>query len=220
MVTVLEESKTRYSQFCYTKRVRGSFGRRKVRDKRKRNFKIETPEIEFYDGTMFKVEGGIQDYNGVRYGHLIVVKDFGDECLCVCDCKSKRRYSKKDLDGNKVKDCGCSNLCRSEYLPQRRLFFQYIRGAKKRRIRFNLTFNEFLKLISGQCEYCGCAPRSVVKTKKEYVFYNGIDRFDNNAGYNTHNCVTCCSVCNRMKLNLTYTDFKYKIKQIAKRIEA
>jgi hypothetical protein len=215
MVTVLDEVKTNYSQFCYTKRVRGSFGRKKVRCKKEKNNKTETPMIEFYDGSMFKVDGSVHNYVGVRYGHLIVVKDFGDECLCVCDCKSKRRYKKKELDENKVKDCGCSNLYRSHYMPQRRLFFQYIRSAKKRRIRFNLTFNEFLKLISGQCEYCGCSPRSVVKTKKEYVFYNGIDRFDNNSGYNTNNCVTCCSVCNRMKLNLSYVDFKHKIKRIA-----
>ena len=36
---------------------------------------------------------------------------------------------------------------------------------------------------------------------------NGIDRIDNNKGYTKENCVPCCDICNRIKMDLPYNVF-------------
>jgi len=33
------------------------------------------------------------------------------------------------------------------------------------------------------------------------IGYQGIDRINNNVGYESGNCVPCCNICNRAKLN-------------------
>ena len=37
--------------------------------------------------------------------------------------------------------------------------------------------------------------------------YNGIDRKDNNLGYEKANCVPCCKRCNQMKNDMTMDEF-------------
>ena len=46
--------------------------------------------------------------------------------------------------------------------------------------------------------------------------YNGIDRKDNNIGYIIENCVSCCGICNRMKMDMSYDDFLNHIRLIYK----
>ena len=60
------------------------------------------------------------------------------------------------------------------------------------------------------CYYCGKEPDQIRKNNDYshgiYV-YNGIDRLDNNRGYTTDNTVSCCGLCNKMKLTLTEEQF-------------
>ena len=46
--------------------------------------------------------------------------------------------------------------------------------------------------------------------------HNGIDRLINSIGYVFDNCVSCCYVCNKMKMNLDYTVFINQIIKINK----
>ena len=60
--------------------------------------------------------------------------------------------------------------------------------------------------------YCGSEPSYKINTNTtdnhgDYM-YNGIDRVDNIKGYDLDNCVTCCSLCNWMKRDLTIKEFK------------
>ena len=80
-----------------------------------------------------------------------------------------------------------------DQLPKVR-FRHYKKDAKKRGLIFELTYNEFLKLINGVCYYCG---------GNGY----GIDRLDSSFGYLKDNVVPCCSVCNRMKYTYTEDEF-------------
>lgn len=46
---------------------------------------------------------------------------------------------------------------------------------------------------------------------------NGIDRINSNKGYEKDNCVSCCPICNRMKLDLSLEDFYAHIEKIYKK---
>lgn len=84
-------------------------------------------------------------------------------------------------------------------------FSVYNRSAQDRNIAFDLSQTEFNKLTSGRCHYCGNSDNV------------GIDRLDSNKSYNITNCVSCCKICNRMKLNLECSVFLRQVKAIAER---
>ena len=76
--------------------------------------------------------------------------------------------------------------------PKRR-FTEAKHSAKKRKIEWNLTLEEYTELIATPCYYCNnrlCEPvkRSV-----------GLDRLDSNKGYEISNVVSCGYMCNCIK---------------------
>lgn len=67
----------------------------------------------------------------------------------------------------------------------------YTYGAKQRKYNWNLTFEQAVGLLfQARCWYCG--------DKYDKL---GIDRIDNNTGYEPNNVVSCCTMCNRIKNN-------------------
>lgn len=66
----------------------------------------------------------------------------------------------------------------------------YIKSAKKRSYSFQLTLEDFKSIVVKSCHYC-----NYYKEKET----NGIDRVNNDIGYNKDNCVPCCEICNKMK---------------------
>lgn len=87
-------------------------------------------------------------------------------------------------------------------------------NAKKRNLVFDLSKEQFNELTRANCVYCNKAPESRVMDKK-LITVNGIDRIDNNHGYIFGNVVSCCKMCNQMKSNLTYIEFKNHINNIS-----
>ena len=81
-----------------------------------------------------------------------------------------------------------NNLVKAKYR-------EYIDGAKRRGLVFDLTLKEFKKFIESSCFYCGESKAG------------GIGRVDNTMGYLKDNSVSCCSRCNRMKFNYSLEDF-------------
>jgi hypothetical protein len=63
----------------------------------------------------------------------------------------------------------------------------YRGGAVRRGYSFELNHDEFVRILLGECVYCG-AEKAM-----------GIDRVDNEIGYTSSNSVACCAHCNRMK---------------------
>lgn len=107
------------------------------------------------------------------------------------------------------------NLGKLKYLnsEERQLYRDYKAGAIQRDYTFELTEQEFKDLIYSECYYCGL--RGTRRGgNKNGLLVNGIDRLDNLKGYETDNCVACCTVCNKMKSNLTEKEFMTKVKQI------
>ena len=87
-------------------------------------------------------------------------------------------------------------------------FSDYKSGAKRRVGKeFRLIKTEFALLISSPCYYCGELQEN----------FNGVDRVDNTKGYTIDNCVSCCSMCNRMKNIFTKEEFIMKCKQITEK---
>lgn len=96
---------------------------------------------------------------------------------------------------------------------------RYQQNAISRNFPFELTKEEFKDLVSKNCAYCGSEPIEIQSLKRynktgNSIFMNGIDRIDSNQGYSLDNCVPCCEMCNRMKLNYSYDDFFNHISKI------
>lgn len=99
------------------------------------------------------------------------------------------------------------------------LYKDYRRKARERGYSFEITREKFRILIIRDCHYCGTPPcklrrRKVKRGEEGVLSYNGIDRKDNQKGYNNKNCVTCCFVCNRAKRDMSYKEFVQWIRRI------
>ena len=98
------------------------------------------------------------------------------------------------------------------------LLARYKSGAYSRRLKFNLSDKRFHELTADECHYCGIKPfRYIDKNGYRYT-YNGIDRIDSNEGYVEGNVVSCCTECNKMKLDMRYDVFMKQIKNIYNRL--
>jgi 5-methylcytosine-specific restriction endonuclease McrA len=74
---------------------------------------------------------------------------------------------------------------------------------------FELTNNQFNKLIVGQCHYC---KRHPPKGK-----FFGIDKVYPDDGYTLDNCVSACASCNRDKWKYTIDEFTLRDERITTR---
>lgn len=97
----------------------------------------------------------------------------------------------------------------------------YRNGAISRNLDWQLSEEDFKNLTLQNCHYCGCEPCRMQKVwsdrrKEERLPLNGIDRVDPTKGYTKDNCVTCCKMCNQMKLDYDLNTFLNKIKDIYK----
>ena len=82
-------------------------------------------------------------------------------------------------------------------------FFTLRANAKRRGLIVEITFDDFIKITKGLCEYCG---------EKNAGF--GVDRRDSSIGYLKENCASCCKDCNFMKLSMTKEQFLEKVGKI------
>lgn len=171
----------------------------------------------------------IKNLIGLRFGRLLVISDSGRRnnhreviWSCRCNCGEVVDKTSSTLSAGKSKSCGCSRFGpklklqrkRIDDVPQRRAFSAYRRAAQIREYSFDLSLEEFKRICSLNCHYCGSPPSMNKKTKYDSLLMNGIDRFDNTKGYFAENCVPCCSLCNRMKLNLSVKDFIEHIEKV------
>lgn len=105
--------------------------------------------------------------------------------------------------------------CRAEYNTRFRnkhvktvqgKFVEIKRGARWRRIKFELTIDQVKDIITQPCSYCG----------KDTEALNGIDRVNSSLGYVDGNCVSCCRDCNIAKNSLTKEEFLKLVELIYK----
>lgn len=93
---------------------------------------------------------------------------------------------------------------------ERRLFTMYKASAKRRKLEFALTQEEFIGLSFRPCAYCGSEPSNTVEYSGLRLAYIGIDRKNGRVGYRLDNCLPCCSFCNGLRGTMkfeTWADF-------------
>ena len=87
--------------------------------------------------------------------------------------------------------------------------------AKRRKLKFDIGFDPFIKLLQRDCCYCGSPPSTIQKNPRgngDFV-YNGLDRVNNDLGYTVDNVVPCCNVCNRAKGAMGIGEFSSWVEQ-------
>lgn len=126
-------------------------------------------------------------------------------------CGFEKKYfefskNKTMLDGlnGRCKQC-CVKDTQAYHHTINGFYSQYKNNAKRRGYVFEISKEEFQILKSKPCHYCGEQS-------------SGIDRKNNTIGYIVGNCLPCCAVCNRMKMNLEYNHFLNKCKQICHKL--
>lgn len=175
-----------------------------------------------------------KDITGLRSGRLVAVeprsrsKNRGIEWLCKCDCGEETWVYGGHLRDGHRKSCGCLAEKHIEKSGVNSIMIGYKQKAKKKNIKFELSFKEFWKLIKGNCTYCGKEPSQILHRNKDnqqtrrdgprkiQIIYNGIDKVNPTLGYISENCVSCCKFCNQAKSTMTIDEFKNHIKRIYK----
>jgi len=145
---------------------------------------------------------------------------------CICDCGNEAIRVGSSLRTGKTLSCGCNlnteEANRKKGLAQRvsdaalkKRFRSYRDSAPKRKLGFDLSFEQTRELLLSPCFYCGGPPSQISKTLYETVLVGGIDRIDNSKGYTKENVVPCCKVCNYMKRALSHKEFLQHIEKIS-----
>lgn len=174
-----------------------------------------------------------KDVTGLKFNKLIVnewlgFKNVGNQnkrrsiYKCTCECGNTCEVAQNDLSSGNVKSCGClvkqgSSYKGDNYSNISAVMNNYIQSAKRFNREFNLKREDFIKLITDNCYYCGDSPKTEkisYNKHKNVLLYNGIDRVDNTKGYTIDNTVTCCTECNFMKKDMTKEHFLKIIEKI------
>jgi len=114
---------------------------------------------------------------------------------------------------------------------------RYKQNAKNRNIFYGLSRDDFRKLVSQSCSYCGSEPQEWNPyftisgargrlhrnstdewAREQGIKITGIDRIDSdpNIGYVMENCMPCCGQCNHMRCNWTSKEFTDHCIKVAK----
>lgn len=171
-----------------------------------------------------------------QFGNLIFIKENGNigkrksrMGIFKCICGKEKSIRVGHVINKKIKSCGCimKETCKKGVEAARIkttcigpkscfnfLFLRYKREAKSRNYKFNLPKKVFKKLLLQECHYCKEPPSNSYSSAAYKLYYNGIDRKDNNKHYTIDNCVSCCFICNKMKMNLDYNKFIEKCSKI------
>lgn len=185
------------------------------------------------------------DLTGKRFGRLTVLNKSiqrGNKGQikwdCICDCGNYHTVSGESLRDGKSKSCGC---LRKEHMPPNKIKdrFEFLRmrlyksiiikRSKQINKSFDLSYESFCKIIEQPCFYCGelnsnCIQDYSTKQNKfisdTVIYYNGIDRVDNNLGYLNTNVVACCKRCNSAKNDMLIDEFINWINKVHKNINS
>ncbi len=156
------------------------------------------------------------DYTGQKIGMLLILektnktKRIGKENMPIyigqCECGIIKEVNHNTLKkGNKIGlSCGCKHqkyYKRGENKKPEfsQIFCRYQIEAKLRNLTFSIPKELFVEMLQQNCYYCEKIPQPAGLYFGKRIFYNGIDRVDNDIGYELDNIVTCCKTCNIKK---------------------
>lgn len=171
-----------------------------------------------------------QIYNLTIIDNTPIYKNKKQYLLCKCICGAIKEIRKDSLfdkrENKRIKSCGCKqNLNRhkkpkSEDSMYNLLYRNCKCSSRYRNLKFSLSLHEHKSLVIQNCYYCGSSPtinQRVGKNGKLVgtpIPYNGIDRINSDVGYTLENCVPCCPMCNKMKMEQSTDEFMKKLLEI------
>jgi len=173
-----------------------------------KNLVIVHPDYKFVRRGDYKFQVLPKNDNSIKISSLEnSAGKYKKECL----------FCNKEFFTNTRNKRFCSEFCSSKYSeiskedihPKNMGPYSSLKGmyggyrwrAKDRGYTFELSFEDFSKLVKQDCFYCGEKPKK----------YNGIDRKRNKVGYTKKNSVSCCCTCNRMKWDMNIHEFSSSI---------
>lgn len=173
---------------------------------------------------------------GQKVGEFIVLrKEYvgrNKTWVCRCKCGAEKVFWRASAI-LRQQTCGCGTDGAGLTAKQRRSMLSrmqgYKNGAKKRGFEWNLSYEEFVAVASGDCAYCGCEPKvwncvsNAPSIKKDCpniipeqysIKFNGVDRVDSGFGYISGNIAPCCIRCNRAKSDMNLDEFKDHVERM------
>jgi len=165
------------------------------------------------------------DISGKRFGRLLAVKELSQKhrkvflWLCKCDCGKDHITARYNLIRGDSRSCGCyrSDITkiRERMQPYQALYNIVVKRAEKRKISFELSYEEFVDFTNTcACYYCGDEVKwTKFNTGKNPKAYN-LDRINSSKGYSKDNCHVCCFACNMFKGSWSETSFLNHINKI------
>lgn len=208
--------KTRERKRDYFKTNHGKFIKYKIKSK-ERNilFSIEENEFLFYiNKNCFYCN--VLGLNGLDRVNNLKNYENGNIVSCCINCnKLKNNLSienwenyiirlKEYMNNNKNTFFDHNCLTKQSYTIGRR-FSWYKTSAKRRNVEFNLTKEQFSSFKNVPCHYCGTITNVI-----------GLDRMNNNKGYEISNIVSCCKICNSGKQTMPYNEWKEHLLRLSK----
>lgn len=133
-----------------------------------------------------------------------------------CDCGKLHTTTLRNVLTGKTKSCGCqrkvglnphNRTIHVSYSPKRtfgHFHAQLKESAKRKNLKISISTSDLKKLVLSPCFYCG----------NKHDVPIGLDRIDSSKGYTEDNVVPACTVCNRMKLNMSVYQFISHIESI------
>ena len=174
---------------------------------------------------------------GEVFNKLTVIKesfkksdDYVKYFICKCECGNIKEIFAGNLRNGHTRSCGCNQTKARIKAPGvfswNRIYKNYKGSAKTRGVFFDITIQNFIKIMSLDCTYCGSPPQPFNAYRKKdgslnysglkapehiidrsWIKVNGIDRINSNLGYILENCTPCCTICNYLKMDLDKEEF-------------
>lgn len=162
------------------------------------------------------------DLTGKQFGFLTVIcyekndkKIRGSSWKCKCVCGKEDVYKNEYLRKRANASCGCKfipALLPNDLSNKRRAYRSHKSGARKRNIKSDLSFDEWLSIALKPCSYCrdmSMRTRASGENNEPRGHYplNSVDRLNNEPYYTLENAVPACFKCQRSKRDMTHQQF-------------
>lgn len=93
--------------------------------------------------------------------------------------------------------------------------FGYKRRAARKDYEVTITDDQFITLVTSNCHYCNKDWQTETRlVGNRPIKMLTVDRKDSKIRYTPENCVSCCKLCNTIKMDMGYDQFKDQIRKI------